>query len=298
MKKVDVTVIVPVLNESRNIQRCLASLEPAECVLVVDSGSVDGTDQVASGYGAEVLRFEYSGGYPKKRQWVLDNWKFRTSWILLVDADERVTDELWKEIDAAVCSRSSFVAYTIRKDFCFLGRRLRWGGFSHSAVSLFLVGAAHFEELTEVECGLDMEVHERILVQGNVGALRFGVEHWDSRGLDHYLSKHNHYSTWDAGARSVILSSSLRDCVANFSGVQRLRRMLKWFAVRIPGEPFLWFGYHYLVCLGLLEGRRGLIASRIRASYIADVRDKVWEARNVPAKAGVDAVKGSEVVSK
>ena len=62
-----------------------------------------------------------------------------------------------------------------------------------------------------------------------------------------------------------------------FGNAQERRRFLKYVAVRVPGEPLLWFLYHYVFRGGFLEGRRGFIASRIRANYIADVRAKMYE---------------------
>lgn len=282
MQKVDVTIVIPVRNEGSNIRRCLISLNRAAYVVVVDSGSSDTTLQESARCGAAVVAFSYAGGYPKKRQWFLDTWHFETQWVMFVDADERVTDELWDEIQSVCGSSGGCTAYTIRKDFCFLGQRFRFGGFSHRAVTLFRVGTCRFEELTNVECGLDMEVHERLIVHGVVGSLRSGLEHWDARGLHHYLRKHNDYSTWEAGARRALRGQRIGSVVKQFTGVQRWRRLLKWLAIRIPGEPLLWFVYHYLVRLAVLEGRRGLIASRIRASYISDVRDKMWEEAQLP----------------
>jgi hypothetical protein len=64
-----------------------------------------------------------------------------------------------------------------------------------------------------------------------------------------------------------------------FGNAQERRRFLKYLAVRMPGESLLWFIYHYFVRLGFLEGRPGLIASRIRSDYIGTVRAKVYELR-------------------
>ena len=106
-RKVPVTVIVAVKNEAKNLDRCLLGLDRAERVLVIDSGSVDGTQEIAARCGAEVIQFRYTGGYPKKRQWALDTIPIRTTWVLMVDGDERVTPALWDEIAQAVESTSA-----------------------------------------------------------------------------------------------------------------------------------------------------------------------------------------------
>src|SRR5437764_8495818 len=97
-----VTVIIPVRNEEHNLCRCLESLRGAGEIFVIDSQSTDGTAEVARSFGAEVVQFQYSGGWPKKRQWALDTLPLRYEWVLLLDADEALTPELTAEIGRAI----------------------------------------------------------------------------------------------------------------------------------------------------------------------------------------------------
>ena len=85
------TIVVPVKNEAANLPACLASLPSGVPVIVVDSASTDGTVAIARAAGAEVLNFAWLGGFPKKRNWVLQTWRFQTPWVLFLDADERLT---------------------------------------------------------------------------------------------------------------------------------------------------------------------------------------------------------------
>jgi len=278
---VDVTVILAVRNEAANIRKCLEALSPAREVFVVDSGSTDGTAEIADQLGAHVVQFQYQGGYPKKRQWALDNLKIQTRWVLLLDADEEVPDSLWQEIQAAT-NRDDHAGYFIRKGFYFMGQRFRFGGFSFDAVLLFRHGKARFEHLVDEDASaMDMEVHERVIVDGTIGRLDTPLIHDDYKGLEAYLARHNRYSSWEASLRHRFFqtgqwgSESVR---ANlFGNTQERRRALKLMVCRMPLEPWIWFFYHYIVRGGFLEGRRGLIACRIRSSYIADVRAKVFE---------------------
>lgn len=279
-----VTVLIGTKNEGANIARCLGSLTPAAEVIVVDSRSVDATPAIARGAGARVVDFDYAGGYPKKRQWALDSLEIATPWILLIDADEVVPDALWREIAEAVGRNEGPSAYLITKGFHFLGRRFRFGGFSFGAVLLIRPGKARFEQVAEGACGgLDMEIHERVIVDGPVGRLSTPLIHEDFKGLAAYLDRHNRYSTWEAKLRRLALASGTygESTIAPrlFGNAQERRRFLKQFAMRVPCEPALWFVYHYFIRLGFLEGRRGLIASRIRAGYIRDVRSKLYELR-------------------
>jgi glycosyltransferase involved in cell wall biosynthesis len=284
MKTRSVTAIVATKNEESNLTRCLASIRGAERIIVLDSGSTDQTVNIAVAANAEVFRFDYRGGYPKKRQWALDTIELTTEWVLLLDADEVVPPALWNEIRRAISDPDAHDAYLIKKGFHFLGRRLRFGGFSHRAVVLFRTGKARFEELFDDSTeGLDMEVHERVMVDGTIGEFSTPLIHEDFKGLTAYLDRHNRYSTWEARVRQTFLD---RNCSGKltirprlFGDAQERRRFLKKFAIRIPFEPWLWFAYHYFVCLGVLEGRPGLIASQIRMQYISNVRSKLYELR-------------------
>lgn len=262
--------------------RCLTALAPARRIVVVDSGSTDQTAVIAAESGAEVLQFPGSTGYPKKRQWAIDQLSLDADWILLIDADEQVPAGLWHEIAVAVAKPTGPVAYFIRKGFHFLGRRFRHGGFSFDAVLLFRRGKARFERLLDEDpSGLDMEVHERLIVDGPTSRLATPLIHDDFKRLQAYIDKHNRYSTWEAILRHRFLATgewgfdSVRPRL--WGNPQERRRFLKKIAIRVPFEPTLWFLYHYILRGAFLEGRRGFIASRIRASYIADVRAKVYE---------------------
>jgi glycosyltransferase involved in cell wall biosynthesis len=276
------TILIAAKDEECNIGRCLASLIPAERVVVIDSYSKDRTARIAAEHGAEVVQFTYGGDYPKKRQWAMDTLTITTPWILLLDADEAVPTGLWQEITRVITKSGGADAYFITKGFHFLGRRFRFGGFSHKAVILFRRGKARFERLApESDSGLDMEVHERVFVDGRLGNLRTPLTHEDFKGLSAYIDRHNRYSSWEARVRYAFFHDSHRkdDSVrANlFGNHQERRRFLKMIAIRIPFEARLWFLYHYIARLGFLEGRPGLIASQIRSSHFGHVRAKLYE---------------------
>jgi len=249
--------------------------------VVLDSHSTDATPDIARDHGAEVVQFSHDGGYPKKRQWALDTLEIDTEWVFLLDADEVVPDALWSEIGREITGENPEDAYLITKGFHFLGQRFQYGGFSHEAVLLFRTGQARFERLIDDPSGLDMEVHERLIVEGTVGTLDTPLVHEDFKGLEAYIDRHNRYSTWEAHLRRAYLDDNTygEDSVEAdlFGNAQERRRFLKKIAIQIPFEPLLWFLYHYVLRLGVLEGRPGLIASQIRRHYIAHVRAKMYE---------------------
>lgn len=280
-----ITVLIAARNEAANLPRCLAALPPAARVILLDSNSTDNSAEIARLHGAEVVPFDYAGGYPKKRQWALDTLKIDTPWILLIDADEVMPEKLWQEIERAILRPDAPEAFLIRKEFHFLGRRFRWGGFSHAAVLLFRRDRARFERLIEEDTsGLDMEVHERVIIDGRVGRLDTPLIHEDFKGLGAYREKHHRYATWEAAVRHQFLSTGRygHDSIQPkfFGNTQERRRWLKKVVIRLPFEPVIWFCHHYFVRGGILEGRSGFLACQIRAQYIAEVRAKMKGLRN------------------
>jgi glycosyltransferase involved in cell wall biosynthesis len=280
--KLPITVLLASKNEAINLPRCLASLKPVMRVVILDSHSTDATLKIAEDHGAEVVQFDYQGGYPKKRQWAMDTLTIETPWVLLLDADEVVPSALWAEIAKSVSDNHHFDAFMITKGFHFLGRPMRYGGFSHSAVLLFKTGKARFEKIFDDDSsGLDMEVHERIMVDGRIGCIVTPLIHEDFKGLEAYITRHNKYSTWEARLRHNYLNNGSygqKTITPKFFGnSQERRRALKGLIIRMPFESWLWFGYHYFIKLGFLEGKAGLIACQIRASYIEQVRAKMYE---------------------
>ncbi|NLB66323.1 MAG: glycosyltransferase family 2 protein [Lentisphaerae bacterium] len=289
MDKLDITVVIAARNEAANLEACLATLGPAQRVVVVDSQSQDDTATIAESLGAEVVQFHWNGQYPRKRQWALDFLSFNTEWIMLLDADESIPPELWTEVRTALSSAKTHDAYLVRKQFHFMGRCFRFGGFSHTAVFLFRRGRARFENLLpDVGEELDMEVHERLIVEGSMGRFGHSLIHRDVKGLSAYLDRHNAYSTWEAAVRFQALSAGRYGVRAIrprlFGNAQERRRFLKLVAMRLPGEGWAWFLYHYVLCGGFLEGRRGLIAAQIRRAYIEQVRAKILEKRQANRK--------------
>src|SRR5262252_9137427 len=93
-----VSALVPTLNEEVNLAECLASLGWVDEIFVVDSFSSDRTIEVARAGGANVVQHAFES-YSRQKNWALDTLPFRNDWVLIVDADERVTRELRREIE-------------------------------------------------------------------------------------------------------------------------------------------------------------------------------------------------------
>ena len=97
-----VSILIPTLNEKANMKDCLASVAWSDDVVVVDSGSRDGTCELARAAGARVVDFKWNKQFPKKKNWALANVDWKYDWVFILDADERITPELAQEIQSAV----------------------------------------------------------------------------------------------------------------------------------------------------------------------------------------------------
>ena len=102
------TIVIPVKNEEKNLPTCLENVKEFRHVVLVDSGSTDRTLEIAAEFGREVVEFKWNGEFPKKRNWLLRNYKFKTPWVMFLDADERLTpgfcDELGKVLPETKCN--------------------------------------------------------------------------------------------------------------------------------------------------------------------------------------------------
>jgi glycosyltransferase involved in cell wall biosynthesis len=275
---IPVSVLVPVRNEAHNLPRCLNSLREFGEVYVLDSQSTDETREIAERCGAKVVQFHYQGGWPKKRQWAMDTLPLEYEWILLLDADEALTQELSEEIRRAIQS-SSYDGYYVSLQMYFLGRRLRHSGARFWKLSLFRRGRGKYEcRLKDQDVSMaDMEVHEHVVVDGATARLQNPVIHHNVESLARYIQKHNEYSNWEA---SVWLNPGRDDSELPptlFGTQAQRRRWLRRRFLRFPGSPVVFFLYKYILRLGFLDGIPGLIYCAMQGVQFFHIKAKIFE---------------------
>ncbi len=198
------SVLIPTLDEELNLPDCLASVEWADEVFVVDSFSHDRTLEIARAHGANVVQHAFEG-YSRQKNWALDNLPFQNEWVLIVDADERVTAELRGEIERVVNSRGAGCdGYYLNRRFIFLGAWIRHAGWYPSwNLRLFRHRLGRYD---------NREVHEHLVLDGRVGYLQADLLHDDQRGLEAFVARHNRYSTLEAAARWKAESKARGPC--------------------------------------------------------------------------------------
>lgn len=272
LKPLDLTIAIPVRNEARNLPGCLAAIGPdfAAHVVVIDSGSTDTTAEIARAHGAEVVNFNWNGAFPKKRNWYLRNHLPTTAWVLFLDADEFLTPEFKTELRHAL-ENTTHVGFWLAYSIYFLGKPLR-GGYPLRKLALFRVGAGEYEYIAEDRWSqLDMEVHEHPILTGSIGNLHARIDHQDFRGISHYITKHNDYSSWEAAR--FIKTSGDKTIHRQWTWKQKL----KYSLFRSPLIGPIYFCGSYLLMRGFLDGSRGLIFALFKASYFTQVHAKIRE---------------------
>lgn len=244
------SVAIIALNEAANLPRALASVCWAGEVLVVDSGSTDATLKIARDFGACVYEEPWKGFAAQKNSAI---GHATGDWILSLDADEEVSPELAREIQALVASNPECSAYRIPRLNHFLGRALHHGGYwPDPKLRLFRRGTASFEERA---------VHETMKATGPVGRLNKPLLHHCYPTLEEYIEHMNRYSTISAQA---------------LIGSGRAGRSLLWLVWNAFLNPAATFLYNYLFRLGFLDGREGLLQHWNHSVYIHWKFAKAW----------------------
>ncbi|MGK7879782.1 MAG: glycosyltransferase family 2 protein [Crocosphaera sp.] len=291
--KVPVSVLIPALNEELNLPACLESVARADEVFLVDSQSSDRSVEISQKYGANVVQFNFNGRWPKKKNWSLENLPFRNEWVLIVDCDERITPELWDEIETAI-KEDNYNGYYLNRKVFFLGKWIRYGGkYPDWNLRLFRHKLGRYENLNteDIPNTGDNEVHEHVILQGNVGYLKEDMLHIDFRDIYHWLQRHNRYSNWEARVYyNLLIGQDESGTIgANLFGdaVQR-KRFLKKIWVKLPFKPLLRFVLFYFIRLGFLDGRAGYIYGRLLSQYEYQIGVKLYELRQFGGQLNVN----------
>ena len=294
LEKIPVSVLIPAKNEELNLPACLESLNRADEIFMVDSQSSDRSIEIAESYGIKVVQFHFNGRWPKKKNWSLENLKFRNQWVLIVDCDERITPELWDEIAIAI-ENPAYNGYYLNRKVFFLGRWIRYGGkYPDWNLRLFRHQLGRYENLKteDIPNTGDNEVHEHVILQGDVGYLKNDMLHIDFRDIYHWLERHNRYSNWEARVYYNLMTGNDESGTidANFFGnaVQR-KRFLKKIWVWLPFKPLLRFILSYFLRLGFLDGRAGYIYARLLSQYEYQIGVKLYELRKFSGQLNVAA---------
>jgi glycosyltransferase involved in cell wall biosynthesis len=230
-----------------------------------------------------LIQFHYQPGGPRKKNWSLDHLPFRNEWVLLIDADERITPDLEREIRALFHQGPKCRGYYLNRMHLFLGQWLRHGGnYPSWNLRLLRRDAGRYEKLgtEDLSSAGDVEVHEHIVLDGPAGYLQAPMLHEDFKDLSHFIDRHNRYSTWDARMREVLLQGENQvDSITPrlFGSPIERKRWLKRVWVRLPAKPILRFLYMYVLRGGFLDGKAGFLYSVFKGIQEFHISAKMYE---------------------
>lgn len=252
-----VSVLVFTLDEEENLPVCLDSLRWCDDVQVVDSYSSDATQRICAARGIAFHQHRFEG-FGRQRNWALDNLDIAHDWVLVLDADERVPQELAAELQRIAAAPAPGIgAYRLRRRFHLWGRWLR-----HSSLyPTWVVRFVHRRRVRFVNRG-HAETQE---VDGAIGTLEGHLIDENHKSIEDWFERQNRYSSAEAEyelelERSSAGAATLGDPLAR-------RALLKSIAARVPCRGLVYFLYCYVLRLGFLDGADGLAFCRMKAAY-------------------------------
>lgn len=256
------SVAIITLNEEANLARTLSSVSWAEEIIVVDSGSMDRTVEIARSFGARVIEREWPGFAAQKNFAIA---QCTGDWVLSLDADEELSPELQAQIRTLLPSNPPADAFYLRRRNLFLGRWIKRGGFyPDPKLRLFRRTAANFTSGPQFA---ERPVHESITFDGVAGELDFDIIHHAYPTLSTYIEHMDRYSS--LGADLLVHKGRAGAALPNF--------LLNVFVV-----PQLTFQWNYFFRLGFLDGREGLLLHLYHATYTSWKYAKAWEKARRP----------------
>ena len=288
--KTSISAIILTYNEELNLEKCLKSVAGlASEVFIVDSYSKDKTLEIAKKYSCKIVKHPFEN-QAKQFNWALDNLKIKTEWILRLDADEYLTDELKKEIIETLSkeeisinqlnphkSASTIInGFYIKRRVHFMGRWMKYGGYYPAwFLRLFRYGKARYEE---------REVDEHaVLLSGQASRLKNDFIDENRQKLEWWIGKQNNHSSREVLAllREEEEKDKIRVSPSFFGNQAEQKRWLKeklFMKSPMFFRAWLYFIYRYFFRLGFLDGKEGLVFHFLSAMWYRFITDaKLYE---------------------
>ena len=235
----NISVLIITLNEENQMKALLADLDFADEIIVVDSFSTDKTEAICKSFeNVKFIQNKFEN-YSSQRNFAISQAK--NDWILFLDADERLTPELKNEILVTLEKNEIYAAFLFYRTFMFENEVLHFSG--NQSDKIFRLFHKNHAEYTE-----DRLIHEKLKVDGKIGIFKNKLIHYSYANYDLYKSKIIRYGTFKAQEK--------------FIKKQKYSYLLHLF------HPTYNFLYNYLVRLGFLDGKKGVVICYLNAYCI------------------------------
>jgi hypothetical protein len=273
-----ISVVILTHNESINIAGAIESVAFSGDVHVFDSRSTDGTQSIATGLGATVHERTFDN-YAAQRNASLTVPAFRNAWVLILDADERPTPSLVAEMQRAVANATSDIAaFRLRRHDYLWDTWLKHTQITPFYTRLVRLGHARYVR----------EINELLEIDGSIVELQSPLNHYPfSKGIAHWVAKHNVYSTMEAellASGAATAQASLRTA---FFGKDRgdRRAAQKALFFKLPARPIVKWCYMMFVRRAILDGSAGVTYATLQSIYeyfIELKRNEILRNRTLP----------------
>lgn len=265
---INISVLIFTKNEQADLPGCLDSVAWSDDIHIVDSASTDQTATIAEQFGARVTQRDYGesrlafgGDESAHRNWALQNIKFKHDWVYQSDADERVSPALLASMVDAIKLRKDCVAFRVRRRDYYMGKFLKHITPSPFNIRLFKHKFMRYERV----------INPLPIIDGKICDIDSYFDHYPfSKGMSHWLEKHNRYSTLEAlqiiSNRGVKMDWSVSK--AFFEKDFNVRRFhQKELFYRLPLRPLIKFLLLYVAKRGFLDGRAGFTYAMLQSIY-------------------------------
>lgn len=262
-----ITAIILTMNEEINIGPCIESIKDlVSKIIVVDSGSLDNTVNIAEKKGALVVKHKFIH-YANQFNWALDNLDIDTEWILRIDADERITKELSKEINKSLSNDGDTTGYVFKLRIYFMNRWIKHGGiYPFKKLMLFKNKVGRLENRRK-------DAHS-VVSYGKVKELKNDALHYDFKDLKTWVNKHNWYV--DREVLDYFDAQLPKESDLSNKKITKTRKFKKiYYKLPILLRSKLYYFYRYYFKLGFLDGKEGKIFHFLQAywyRFLVDAR--------------------------
>jgi glycosyltransferase involved in cell wall biosynthesis len=269
------SIYILTYNEELDIAACIESAMLSDDIIVVDSCSSDRTLEIANGYPVRAVEHAFES-HGRQRTWMLESIAPKYEWVYILEADERMTPELFAECEKAT-KNPDYIGYYVAERVMFMNHWIRHSTqYPRYQMRLFRHGKVWFSDYGHTE---------REECNGATSFIQETYPHYTSgKGLSRWIDKHNRYSTDEARETLHQLESGKVHWGDLFFGKSEVarRRALKDLSLRLPGRPLLRFFYMYFILGGCLDGRAGLAWCTLQAFYEYLIVLKAWEMKHMP----------------
>jgi glycosyltransferase involved in cell wall biosynthesis len=289
-------VVILTYNEEANIAHALDSIAGwANEILILDSLSTDRTLEIARRYGCQIAQNKFEN-YAKQRNYALDHLPVHCEWVLFLDADEWLTNDLKDEVKRVIASDPVEAGFFLKRRLIWMGTWIRRGYYPTWIVRLFRRDKGRCERRS---------CNEHLMIEGKVGFLKADFMHEDRKGISEWIAKHNQYATLEA-LELLNVENAPQNVPLRFWRATQVERK-QWLRYRVWNRmppllrPVLYFVYRLILCGGFLDGPRALIYHFLQALWfplLIDIKYLELRAASRPSAGAPAAFEGTDGVRK